>query len=99
MNQILKLLLLNLFVAIFCLSAHSQSNEMCKESHEKYLNLERQAIEKAKPYYPNEPGFRAKLKVVSLMTKVISLKPKGISLFKKGSKKVCSENQSLLNAK
>ena len=56
-----------LFLVIVALSppvTYAQSGYTCGEEHERLPNLESAAIKKVTPYYPNDPGFHVRGKVV-----------------------------------
>jgi TonB family protein len=57
--------LLFLVIAVLLpLTAYGQSIPDCKETHERYTNLEGLAIKKVAPSYPNERGVKASGRVI-----------------------------------
>ena len=43
---------------------YAQGGHTCGEEHERLRHLESAAVKKATPYYPNDPGFHVRGKVV-----------------------------------
>jgi hypothetical protein len=51
-------------MALLPLTTHAQGSPACRKTHERYLNLERFATRKVTPYYPNDPSFRVRGRVI-----------------------------------
>ena len=58
-----KLLFL-IIVALSPSAIYAQSEHTCGEEHEGLPNLESAAVKKVTPYYPNDPGFHVRGKVI-----------------------------------
>ena len=63
MSNFLNLIFLAI-VAFLPPTIHARSEHICGREHERLPNLESAAVKKATPYYPNEPGFHVRGKVV-----------------------------------
>jgi hypothetical protein len=64
MTKCLKLLFLAI-TALSPLAIYAQSKHTCGDEHERLSNLESAAVKKVTPYYPNDPGFHIRGKVIA----------------------------------
>ena len=53
-----------MIIALWPLVTHAQSIPACRKTHERYPNLADSAVKTVAPFYPNDPGFRVRGRVI-----------------------------------